>query len=182
MLLRKLGKHNRKSRLYCAFRELGRVERTLFLLRYISSTEMRLSIRAETTKVESFNDFLDWISFGGTIIKSGDPVEQEKQLKYASLVANAIMLNNVVDLTDVLSSMLRAILLHQNLSLISVLIYANIFAASANMTLIWMIYLNLFLRHRCPSRKSYDYFLHVSSTDPRGPFGVLWKQWHSVKA
>jgi TnpA family transposase len=105
MLLRKLGSHNRKSRLYLAFRELGRVERTLFLLRYISDEHIRRTIRAETTKIESFNDFLDWITFGGPMIKSGDPVEQEKQLKYASLVANAIMLSNVADLTDVLSSM-----------------------------------------------------------------------------
>jgi TnpA family transposase len=36
MLLRKLGSYSRKSLLYRAFRELGRVERTLFLLRYIS--------------------------------------------------------------------------------------------------------------------------------------------------
>lgn len=39
------------------------------------------------------------------MIKSGDPVEQDKQLKYASLVANTIMLSNVTDLTTVLSSM-----------------------------------------------------------------------------
>ena len=36
MLLRKLGSHNRRNRLSKAFRELGRVVRTLFLLRYIS--------------------------------------------------------------------------------------------------------------------------------------------------
>lgn len=105
MLLRKLSSHNRKNRLYQAFRELGRVERTLFLLRYISDPQVRRSIRAETTKIESFNDFLDWITFGGPVIKSGDPVEQEKQVKYASLVANAIMLSNVADLTDVINSM-----------------------------------------------------------------------------
>lgn len=105
MLLRKLGTHNRNSRLYRAFRELGRVERSLFLLRYISNPDVRRGIRAETTKVEAFNDFLDWVSFGGPIIKSGDPVEQEKQLKYASLVANAIMLSNVTDLTTVLIEM-----------------------------------------------------------------------------
>ena len=105
MLLRKLGSYNRKSRLYRAFRELGRVERTLFLLRYISVPDIRQSIRAETTKIEAYNDFLDWVSFGGPVIKSGDPVEQEKQLKYASLVANTIMLSNVTDLTTVLSSM-----------------------------------------------------------------------------
>jgi TnpA family transposase len=105
MLLRKLSTYNRRSLLYRAFRELGRVERTLFLLRYISNTEVRRVIRAETTKIETYNEFLDWVSFGGPVIKSGDPVEQEKQLKYASLVANTIMLSNVADMTTVLSSM-----------------------------------------------------------------------------
>jgi TnpA family transposase len=105
MLLRKLGTYNRRNLLYRAFRELGRVERTLFLLRFFSNIEIRRAIRAETTKIEAFNDFLDWVSFGGPVIKSGDPVEQEKQLKYASLVANAIMLSNVADLTTVLSEM-----------------------------------------------------------------------------
>jgi TnpA family transposase len=65
MLLRKLSSYNRKSLLYRAFRELGRVERTLFLLRYISNTEVRRVIRAETTKIEAYNDFLDWVCFGG---------------------------------------------------------------------------------------------------------------------
>ena len=105
MLLRRLGTYNRRSLLYRAFRELGRVERTLFLLRFISSTEVRRIIRAETTKIEAYNDFLDWVSFGGPVIKSGDPVEQEKHLKYASLVANAIMLSNVADMTTALSAM-----------------------------------------------------------------------------
>lgn len=105
MLLRKLGSYNRKNRLCRAFSELGRVERTLFLLRYISDPQTRHTIRAETTKIESYNDFLDWITFGGPVIKSGDPVEQEKQLKYASLIANAIMLSNVADLTEVMADM-----------------------------------------------------------------------------
>lgn len=107
MLLRRLGTASRRSRLYRAFRELGRVERTLFLLRFVSSAEVRRTIRAETTKIEAYNDFLDWMTFGGPVVKSGDPVEQEKQLKYASLVANAVMLSNVADLTRVLSDMGR---------------------------------------------------------------------------
>ncbi len=108
MLLRKLGTYNRRSRLYRAFRELGRVERTLFLLRFISNGEVRRTIRAETTKIEAYNDFLDWVSFGGPVVKSGDPVEQEKQLKYASLVANAIMLSNAADMTKALAEMAEA--------------------------------------------------------------------------
>jgi hypothetical protein len=43
--------------------------------RYISHTEVRRIIRAETTQMETYNDFLDWVSFGGPLIKSGDPVE-----------------------------------------------------------------------------------------------------------
>lgn len=77
----------------------------MFLLRYISEADFRRSIRAETTKVESYNEFLDWIGFGGPIPKSGDPIEQAKQVKYMDLVANTIMLHNVSDLTDVLSGM-----------------------------------------------------------------------------
>ncbi len=48
---------------------------------------------------------MDWIGFGGPVLKSGDPVEQLKQVKYMDLVANAVMLHNVADLTDVLSAM-----------------------------------------------------------------------------
>jgi TnpA family transposase len=104
-LLRKLGSQSRQNKLNRAFRELGRVVRTLFLLRYISEADLRRSIRAETTKVESYNDFLDWIGFGGPVLKSDDPVEQAKQVKYMDLVANIIMLHNVHDLTEILADM-----------------------------------------------------------------------------
>jgi TnpA family transposase len=71
MLLRKLDSHNRKYKLYRAFLELGRIVWTLFLLRYILEAELRQTIRAETTNIESFNDFQDWINFGGPVSKSG---------------------------------------------------------------------------------------------------------------
>ena len=51
---------------------------------------------------------LDWIGFGGPVLKSGDPIEQAKQVKYMDLVANAIMLHNVSDLTNVLADMAAA--------------------------------------------------------------------------
>jgi TnpA family transposase len=102
MLLQKLGVYSRQSTLYRAFSELGRVERTCFLLQYMSDTAMRQHIRAETTKVESYHQFTDWIAFGGPVLRSGDPVEQEKRIKYRDLVANAVMLHNVADMTNVL--------------------------------------------------------------------------------
>jgi TnpA family transposase len=105
MLLRKLNSNNRKNKPYRAFRELGRAMRTLFLLRYISEADLRQTVRAETTKIESYNDFLDWITFGGQVIKSGDPIEQTKQVKNTDPIANAIMLHNVSDLTNILDQL-----------------------------------------------------------------------------
>jgi TnpA family transposase len=102
MLLQRLGVYSRRNNLYKAFSELGRVERTIFLLEYMSDSTMRQHIRAETTKVESYNNFTDWIAFGGPAIRSGDPVEQEKRIKYRDLVASAVMLHNVVDMTNAL--------------------------------------------------------------------------------
>jgi TnpA family transposase len=105
MLLQKLGVHSRKNKLYQAFRELGRVVRTIFLLQYIGDNSMRRDIQGATAKVETYHNFCDWISFGGKITTSGDPVEQEKRIKDMNLVANVVMLHNLVDLTEVLNQM-----------------------------------------------------------------------------
>lgn len=103
MLLQRLNSYSRKNKLYLAFRELGRAVRTIFLLEYISDASLRQYIQAATTKIESYNSFLDWITFGGDgALKPRDPVEQEKRIKYTNLVANAVMLHNVADMTDVL--------------------------------------------------------------------------------
>lgn len=105
MLLRRLGVHSKKNKLYKAFRALGQVVRTTFLLKYISDPAMQKHIQASTTKVESFNNFSDWVTFGGKTLRTGDPVEMEKRVKYADLIANIVMLHNVIDLTDVLNEM-----------------------------------------------------------------------------
>jgi len=105
MLLRRLGVQSKKNKLYKAFRALGQVIRTIFLLKYITDPDMRRHIQASTTKVESFNNFSDWVTFGGKTLRTGDPVEMEKRIKYADLIANIVMLHNVIDLTDVLNEM-----------------------------------------------------------------------------
>lgn len=107
MLLQKLGTNNRKNKLYKVFRELGRVIRTIFLLEYANSEEIRRKIRETSNKVESFHFFHDWITFGGFIITTGDPVEQHKRNKYIDLIANAIMLHNVVDMTNIIDKMIK---------------------------------------------------------------------------
>ncbi|MEG0672316.1 Tn3 family transposase [Clostridium sp.] len=105
-LLRKLNNHSHKNKLYQAFRELGRVIRTIFLLQYISDIEMRQQITSTTNKVESYNGFSKYFSFGGEgIISENDPDEQEKRIKYNDLVSNAVILQNVVDMTHILKQL-----------------------------------------------------------------------------
>jgi TnpA family transposase len=105
-LLRKLGTYSRKNRLYQAFQELGRVIRTEFLLKYISSAELRTLIQAATNKSEAFNWFLQWIAFGGDgTISTNDRDEQRKLIKYNHLVANCIIFHNVFSLSRVLNDL-----------------------------------------------------------------------------
>ncbi len=99
-ILRKLGSHSRKNRLYQAFREIGQVIRTIFLLQYISDQPLRQQITACTNIVEGYHRFLDWLFFGKQgVITENDPEEQEKRLKYLDLVGSAVILQNTVDIS-----------------------------------------------------------------------------------
>ena len=80
----------------------------MFLLNYISDQELRQQITAVTNKVESYHGFSKWLFFGGEgIIANNDPEEQEKIIKYNTLVANAVIFHNAVDLTEVLQQLKR---------------------------------------------------------------------------
>jgi TnpA family transposase len=105
-ILRKLGTYSRGNRLYLAFRELGRVLRTVFLLRYLSNPRLRRIIHAATNKSEKFHDFLKWVFFGGEkIISENDREAQRKIIKYNQLVANCIVFHNVCTVTQILEQM-----------------------------------------------------------------------------
>jgi len=102
-ILRRLGTASRKNKLYYAFRELGRVQRTMFLLKYINDAELRRTIHAATNKSEEFNDFIKWLFFGGDgIIAENVRHEQRKVIKYNQLVANMVILHNVHEMTKLL--------------------------------------------------------------------------------
>src|SRR5713101_2077488 len=97
-----LGTYSRKNRLYQAFRESGVAVRTRFLLQYIGNAELRSTIQAATNKSESFNDFVKWLAFGGSVITENDRAEQRKIIKYNHLLANCLIFHNVCMMTRVL--------------------------------------------------------------------------------
>ena len=99
-ILRRLGTYSRKNRLYVAFRELGRVVRTIFLLRYLSDPELRRMIHAATNKSEAFNKYAQWVLFGGdSVITEGIRDEQRKIIKYNHLLANLLIFHTLVTMT-----------------------------------------------------------------------------------
>lgn len=102
-ILNKLGTYSKKNKLYQAFRELGRVIRTMFLLKYMADEELRGTIQAATNKSEAFNGFTKWIFFGGEgIIAENDREKQRKVIKYNHLVANCLIFYNVFSLSRIL--------------------------------------------------------------------------------
>ncbi|GAA3532850.1 Tn3 family transposase [Nonomuraea rosea] len=99
-LLRRLGNHSRKNRLYRAFRELGRAVRTITLLRYLSDPDLREQITQVTNRNEAFHGFADWLMFGGKLIGHNDPDYHEKIIKFNELLANCVIHSTACDITD----------------------------------------------------------------------------------
>ena len=71
--MRRLGTESRKNNIYKAFREVGRVIRTITLLRYISEGDLREEITAATNKVEAYNAFSEWLRFTSDVIRAQRP-------------------------------------------------------------------------------------------------------------
>lgn len=100
-LMRRLRSNSRKNRLYQAFREVGRSVRTVALLRYLADPQLRVRVTAATNKVESYNGFAKWLGFGNSgVLADNDPDEQEKLLKFNTLLANLVIFHNAIDIMN----------------------------------------------------------------------------------
>ncbi len=108
VLLHRLRNDSKKNRLYRAFRELGRVTRTIVLLRYLSEPELREGITAITNRAEAFHGFSKWLTFGHAgVISDNDPDTMEKIVKFNELVANCLIFRTSVDMMRVLNQLQR---------------------------------------------------------------------------
>ncbi|MFF2231652.1 Tn3 family transposase [Streptomyces anulatus] len=107
-LLKRLRSGSRKNATYAAFREVGRVIRTVQLLRYLSDAPLRRRVTAATNRVESFNRFSQWIGFGNHgVIADNNPVEQEKAMKLNALLTNAVIFHNALDIAEIVRQLLE---------------------------------------------------------------------------
>ncbi len=77
-------------------------------LQYISGAKLREIIQQTTNKVEQFNAFSKWLSFGNDgKINALTAEESEKHIKYIDLLANAVILDNTFQLGKVLKGLIE---------------------------------------------------------------------------
>ena len=107
-LLRRLGSHSRKNEIYKAFREVGRSVRTVALLRYLADPALHSRVTAVTNQVEAYNGFSGWLRFGNEgVLAANDPAEQEKMIKFNTLLADCVMFHTALDMTDILRDLVE---------------------------------------------------------------------------
>lgn len=97
LIISKLASYSRQNSLAAALREMGKIEKTIFILDYISSEELRRKIQKGLNKGEAMNGLARAIFFG----KQGELRERtmQNQLQKASalnLIINAINIWNTL--------------------------------------------------------------------------------------
>ncbi|EJP86550.2 transposase for transposon [Bacillus cereus IS075] len=100
LIMGKLGSYSRQNSLAIALREMGRIEKTIFILNYISDESLRRKIQKGLNKGEAMNGLARAIFFG----KQGELRERtiQHQLQRASalnIIINAISIWNTLHLT-----------------------------------------------------------------------------------
>jgi len=116
LIMGKLGSYSRQNSLATALREMGRIEKTIFILNYISDESLRRKIQRGLNKGEAMNGLARAIFFG----KQGELRERtiQHQLQRASalnIIINAISIWNTLHLTKAVEYQKQAISFNEEL-------------------------------------------------------------------
>ncbi|MFC9457097.1 Tn3 family transposase [Streptomyces sp. NPDC056983] len=84
------------------------MSQTVQLLRHLSHAPLRRRVTPATNKVEAFNGFSQWPGFGKRgVIADNDPVEQEKAMKFNTLLTNAVAFHNALYIAEIVRQLLE---------------------------------------------------------------------------
>ena len=108
LMLRKLGSYPRQNGLAVALRELGRIERTLFILDWLQSVELRRRVNAGLNKGEARNALARAVFFNRLgEIRDRSFEQQRHRASGLNLVTAAIALWNTVYLERAVHALRR---------------------------------------------------------------------------
>ena len=104
-LLKRFTANNLQHPVYQALQELGRVVKTIFLCRYLSSAELRQEIHEGLNVVERWNSVNDFIFYGKkSILSSNDLTSQELSVLALHLLQASLIYINTLMIQKVLES------------------------------------------------------------------------------
>ncbi|WP_422358908.1 Tn3 family transposase [Reichenbachiella sp.] len=106
VLMKRLSSYSKNHPLYRALKELGRIHKTVFLLKYFDDSEFRQRIEKQLNKGELWHKFAKEVWFGNNQeFTVGEQEAQELALSCRNLIQNAIVLWNYLSLTMKLSQL-----------------------------------------------------------------------------
>ena len=108
LMLSKLGSYPRQNGLAVALRELGRLERTLFILDWLQSVELRQRVNAGLNKGESRNSLARAVFFNRLgEIRDNSFEQQCYRASGLNLVTAAIILWNTIYIEQAVQALLE---------------------------------------------------------------------------
>ncbi len=103
-ILRRLSSYSKQHPLYKALKQVGRIFKTYFILKYLDEVDLRKSTEKALNRVENSHQFAKAIFFGNNQnIKYGSKEEQEIIVATRHLIQNSIVLWNYLKISDELS-------------------------------------------------------------------------------
>lgn len=102
-VLKRLSSYSKLHPLYKALKQVGRIYKTIFILKYIDDVNLRQSAEKALNRIEQSHQFAKAISFGNNQeLKQGTREDQEIAVASRHLIQNAIVLWNYLKISKVL--------------------------------------------------------------------------------
>ena len=103
-ILKRLSSYSKQHPLYRALKQVGRIFKTYFLLKYMDEVDLRKSTEKSLNRIEKSHQFAKAIFFGNNQeLRAGTKEEQEVIIATRHLIQNAIVLWNYLKIGDKLS-------------------------------------------------------------------------------
>ena len=103
-ILKRLSSYSKQNPLYKAIKEVGRIYKTIFLLKYYDEVLLRQNIEKQLNRVELSHQFAKTVFFGNNReLKYATKEEQEIAVGCRHLIQNAIVLWNYLFISEKLS-------------------------------------------------------------------------------
>jgi len=129
VVVQRLAGSSPSDRLATALTALGRVVKTIYILRYLHEEEVRRRVQLQLNRGESRHDLARWLFFANQgEFRTGDHEEIMNKASCLSLLSNAVLVWNTVRMGEIVGRLRAAggMVSGEDLARISPLVYAHV--------------------------------------------------------